>query len=730
LAALPDGTYFSNPVFGFGPTDILDIAGPRDATPVSATLSGSLLTINEYPGPPILMSFGGVPDGTAFQNTHDDSGGVMFSEVAPPVTIGSGSDSFILDMSEDPYLGNAQFTVSVDGQQIGGVQTAQAYPAYRQAFTVNGDFPLGDHIVTVTFLNDAYGGAPTADRNLYVQYIFRYGQALYTHTALYNDGSVSFHLGDVPAPHGDVVFGSGPDAITLQMSEDLFGEDARFQVSVDGQLIDFVFTSTAGHAIGRTQSFTIRGDFGAGPHDVGVNFVNDAYVAGFGGGDRNLYVDSIATGGLVTQIDAAFYNAGERHFTVLPPVATLTGSDVTGPASGHAVLNGTAGDDLLIAQGGGNTINGLGGNDTIAGGEAGGDTIIVGRIGDELTALKDDIGISGVGNVIMAGEETLRVSGSASDSTLRLGNGSSTVTLDGTNNTVFAGLGANVLSLTGGGARVMIGPPDPAGMGHAAPFAYDDTITLSGQSNTVSASFLAGRQLIAGQVQIFGGDGYGSFTLGAGPSTVHTDGRYNTISFAGTGDIVAGSGYDTVNASGFGTIRLAGEHNSVSISVGKASVTGGDGNGTFRVSGIADIITDGPGNNFEVRGGQATIDAGSGSDTVSLFGSQTSLIFRGAGDMMFVHPLSSPGVTGPNIVSDQSTDLQVYIDQVTASIDFTAFGAASVVHLLDSTAYSSAADAFNALVPDSAGGSILRYDGGEIHFAPGIVLSVENFKIG
>jgi hypothetical protein len=148
------------------------------------------------------------------------------------------------------------------------------------------------------------------------------------------------------------------------------------------------------------------------------------------------------------------------------------------------------------------------------------------------------------------------------------------------------------------------------------------------------------------------------------------------------------------------------------------------------VSGIADIITDGPGNNFEVRGGQATIDAGSGSDTVSLFGSQTSLIFRGAGDMMFVHPLSSPGVTGPNIVSDQSTDLQVYIDQVTASIDFTAFGAASVVHLLDSTAYSSAADAFNALVPDSAGGSILRYDGGEIHFAPGIVLSVENFKIG
>ena len=37
----------------------------------------------------------------------------------PPVTIGSGPQSFVLNMSEDAYMGNAQFTVAVNGTQVG-----------------------------------------------------------------------------------------------------------------------------------------------------------------------------------------------------------------------------------------------------------------------------------------------------------------------------------------------------------------------------------------------------------------------------------------------------------------------------------------------------------------------------------------------------------------------------------------------------------------------------------
>ncbi len=86
------------------------------------------------------------------------------------VTIGSGSDTLELSVSEDAYQGNAQFTVSVDGQQIGGTQTATASHAagQTQLFDVKGTFAAGKHTATVNFLNDGWGGTHDADRNLYV----------------------------------------------------------------------------------------------------------------------------------------------------------------------------------------------------------------------------------------------------------------------------------------------------------------------------------------------------------------------------------------------------------------------------------------------------------------------------------------------------------------------------------------------------------------------------------
>ena len=86
-----------------------------------------------------------------------------------PAAIGSGSDSLVLQVSEDAWQGDAQFTVQVDGKQIGGTQTTTASHAagQTQAFTVLGSF-TGSHTATVTFLNDAYGGSSSMDRNLYI----------------------------------------------------------------------------------------------------------------------------------------------------------------------------------------------------------------------------------------------------------------------------------------------------------------------------------------------------------------------------------------------------------------------------------------------------------------------------------------------------------------------------------------------------------------------------------
>ena len=80
---------------------------------------------------------------------------------SPSVTIGSGPNTLALHISEDAYLGDAQFTVSVDGHQIGGTLTATASHSAGQTQTFNalGTFAAGSHTTTVNFLNDAYGGS-------------------------------------------------------------------------------------------------------------------------------------------------------------------------------------------------------------------------------------------------------------------------------------------------------------------------------------------------------------------------------------------------------------------------------------------------------------------------------------------------------------------------------------------------------------------------------------------
>ncbi len=95
-------------------------------------------------------------------------------------TIGSGSDTLVLRISQDVYLASAQYTVSVDGKQIGGTLTAGASTASGQddIITVKGDWAAGAHKVTVDFLNDAWGGTGATDRNLVVDSITYNGKAV------------------------------------------------------------------------------------------------------------------------------------------------------------------------------------------------------------------------------------------------------------------------------------------------------------------------------------------------------------------------------------------------------------------------------------------------------------------------------------------------------------------------------------------------------------------------
>ena len=91
----------------------------------------------------------------------------------------SVADTLVLNVSEDAWQGDAQFTVSVDGARVGGVQTATTLHSSgkTQPLTLTGNFGAGSHSVAVSFINDAFGGAANLDRNLYVQSVSLDGHA-------------------------------------------------------------------------------------------------------------------------------------------------------------------------------------------------------------------------------------------------------------------------------------------------------------------------------------------------------------------------------------------------------------------------------------------------------------------------------------------------------------------------------------------------------------------------
>jgi predicted xylan-binding protein with Ca-dependent carbohydrate-binding module len=154
------------------------------------TVSNSTTPIYESPLFPPNSTVGNIAGNAVFSvnDTTPVPSGAGSNDTTSPgaVSVGDGPDTLKLGMAEDAYQGDAQFTVSVDGKQIGGTQTTTARIAEGQSqeFDVHGNFGSGSHTVSVKFLNDQIGdfypsGTPglpaqgqwavdTTDRNLYV----------------------------------------------------------------------------------------------------------------------------------------------------------------------------------------------------------------------------------------------------------------------------------------------------------------------------------------------------------------------------------------------------------------------------------------------------------------------------------------------------------------------------------------------------------------------------------
>ena len=270
---------------------------------------------------------------------------------SPPATTQTNPQTLQLMVSEDAYLGDAQYQVAVDGVLQGGIRTTTASHAAGQSDTVQitGNWATGAHSVAVTFLNDLYGGWNVGDRNLYVDGLSVGGvSATNAPQPLMGNGTVLFAVpvaapvaapvvAPIVAPIVPPLATPSTGTLVLAVSEDAWQGDAQYQVTVDGIAAGGVRTATASHQAGQSQTVSISGNWGAGPHTVGVNFLNDAY-GGSASADRNLYVDQLSLGsGVAIGAPQALLGSGNVSFLV--PASLVPAMVVTPPVAGDLVLN-------------------------------------------------------------------------------------------------------------------------------------------------------------------------------------------------------------------------------------------------------------------------------------------------------------------------------------------------------------------------------------------------------
>lgn len=138
----------------------------------------------------------GPGDTAAWKAAFQTIGGTVGGPVDPPPPPEVSRQTLTLVLSEDRYRGDAKFAVSLDGAKVGsGTVTALHSQGKTQEFTFSGDWKIGAHDIRIDFLNDAYGGRRSADRNLYVEQVKWNGVGYLDHTqAMMSNGGFVVHV--------------------------------------------------------------------------------------------------------------------------------------------------------------------------------------------------------------------------------------------------------------------------------------------------------------------------------------------------------------------------------------------------------------------------------------------------------------------------------------------------------------------------------------------------------
>ena len=295
-----------------------EIAAPSQTVTLSLPTSyGAVQVFDPLTGTTPISSFSSV---SSVQFTLTDHP-ILISLASPGAPAGgggttSGSDTLVLNVAETPYSGqDAMFTVSVDGHQVGGVQTVTALRSAGQGqdITLSGSFGAGPHTVSVAFVNGFAGASADAGRVLYVNSVSFDRLASFPNSVLHSRGPQTY---TVQAPATPLADNTGTqDTLILNVGEkNPNGGDVQFMVAVDGQRVGGVNVVTAQSGSGQSQNIALAGAFGSGAHTVTIDYLN-----GFNGDQANvnrvLSVNSITLDGVVTPEHVAMSTAATQTFS-------------------------------------------------------------------------------------------------------------------------------------------------------------------------------------------------------------------------------------------------------------------------------------------------------------------------------------------------------------------------------------------------------------------------------
>jgi len=278
-----------------------------------------------------------------------------------------GTGTIKLRVAGDRYNGDPQFTVFVDGKQIGGVYSAKAVHAQNrwEDVVVTGDFdPAKPHTVEVRFINndDDGKGGDGHDRNLYIDWI-EIGGKRYEGEHAANDASRGY---DAMSPNAAVMVVNGtvtfnttggsttPEPQPAPVEPFTLPLSKPATTTLNGGNGNDTITGTSGND---------RLDGKAGADTMSGGAGDDTYVVDSAGGD--VIIEAPDAG-----IDTAIVWA--REYTLPDNVENM---ELRG-AYGHKV-SGNALDNLMIGGSYDDTMDGGAGRDILVGG-IGADTLIGG----------------------------------------------------------------------------------------------------------------------------------------------------------------------------------------------------------------------------------------------------------------------------------------------------------------------------------------------------------------